>query len=222
MTEYPPTRTVEGREQLNRSGIAQLTGVSESHLSTLWRQRATNGHPAPVARVGQSVYWDRQEWQRWYAAHKQAQRDALTPVTPGGDPDELVTMTEAARMLGYASSATIRKYIADYPDYFPRPDSADLMPSGRERRLWFRRTILEFADGRGHRPRSGRPPGTGTASTRPRYADHPHMPAAAAAVRREPPVSTAEFARVHDLPEHTARRLLAAAREGLAADHTGE
>ena len=59
---------------------------------------------------------------RWH----HARRHAAPPPRPQtldltGDPDDLLTMTEAARALGYRHAATIRSYRARSDHYFPPP-----------------------------------------------------------------------------------------------------
>ena len=60
-----------------------------------------------------------------------------------GDPDELVTPTEAARVLGYIRPASLPAALRDHAD-----EVRDLA-GGRKRRRWKRRTLWGFADNHG-------------------------------------------------------------------------
>jgi hypothetical protein len=93
------------------------------------------------------LYFDEEEALRWERSRRR-ERSQPEPVRlprQAGDPDDLVSTAEAARILGYHGAATIRSYISRFPDYFPAPDALEPLPNGRLKKLWRRATIWEFA-----------------------------------------------------------------------------
>lgn len=149
-----PIRIVHaGRSLITRAELARLSGLSVSALAGLYAQRARTGHPPAVTTDPDrgTLYFDEEQVLRW---HHTRRHTARTPparaLDVSGDPDELVTMTEAARILGYHSAATIRSYRARFDDYFPPPDHIDAR-GGRNRRLWRRSSVWAFGQRRGNR-----------------------------------------------------------------------
>lgn len=138
-----------GRTLITRSGIAGMTGLPASYQGNLYMERASNGHPEAVERVGRWLYFDRDEVLAWLAGLHAAKRSTLTEVDRSGDPHELVGIGEAARLLGLASSKTIESYLSRNRGYFPPPDQV------RPRR-WRRSALWTFADGRTRPGRAGR------------------------------------------------------------------
>lgn len=142
----------EGRTLCTRRALARQTGVSSRYLQSLHSQRAESGHPDAVLRRGRSDYFDREAFHVWWEAVQAAQRASLTAVDRSGDPDELVGLTEAARVLGYRDAGTLRAYLSRNQGYFPEADATD--PDGH--RLYHRRTLWEFAESRTRPGRAGR------------------------------------------------------------------
>lgn len=215
---YPPNvRIVDGRTLISRAEQSARTGLSVRRLYALYGQRKTTGHPEPVDHKGSTSYWDEAEWHSWHRRYEAKKRASFTEVDRSGDPDELVPAAEADRMLGYRQG-TVQSYLRDNANRFPEPDKEVPMPSGKDgkkRKMWRRSTIWRFADGRDGRG-GGRPQGTGTGPRGPRYQNHPYMNQARLALATDPNPNAAEFARRHGLKEHTARRLLAAAKQEQA------
>ncbi|WP_308820223.1 hypothetical protein [Pseudonocardia alni] len=147
----PPPATIEheGRTLINRTGMAERYHLDPRWLAVLFHQRVANGHPEPVRRLNRFLYFDLEEVDAWNDEREAAKRRSLTPVDHTGEPDELVDITEATRVLGYRSESTIRSFLSRNGDYFPAPEQTDA--GGRS--LWRRRTLWEFG---GRRSRPGR------------------------------------------------------------------
>ncbi|GJF01449.1 hypothetical protein PSD17_04130 [Pseudonocardia sp. D17] len=143
----------EGREVVSRRRLAQRLGISESQLALLYSQRNQSGHPEHVATIGRRKFWDEAEVVAWDAQRREAMRAQLTSVDRSGDPDELVGLDEAARVLGYPDQRTITSTRSRYPGRFPAPDD----DQGRYKR----RTLWAYADSRAP---VGRPRGAARSS----------------------------------------------------------
>jgi hypothetical protein len=137
----------------------EARGVPRSTARRWYRTRAENGHPETAGQIGRADYWFEDEWTAWRERHEQGRLAELTEVDRGGDPDELVNATEAARILGYSNRDVV--HANRRLGYFPDPDSYERVPTGRPSPRWKRSTVWAVADGRvgqgGTRePRSGR------------------------------------------------------------------
>ncbi|WP_153536680.1 hypothetical protein [Actinomadura macrotermitis] len=118
-----------------RDELAERHGLSRHRLKQLWADRAANGHPEPAHRHGKALYWDEAAWTAWYAALAE----------PAGSPGDLVTLAEAARILGLAqSSATV--YAKRPPAGWPAPAREEPLGGGRVRRLYRRADILAYQE----------------------------------------------------------------------------
>jgi predicted DNA-binding transcriptional regulator AlpA len=138
-----------GRRLVDRAELVDRLGMTEQTLARLYSQRASTGHPDSVGRAGRRLLWDLDEMRAWAAARLEAKRAGMTPLDRSGDPDELVDVDEAARVLGYANRRTIDSYLARRGrGYFPEPDES----AGRR---WRRRTLWAFADRRSRPGRAG-------------------------------------------------------------------
>ncbi|MGE3449373.1 MAG: hypothetical protein AB7H92_17540 [Microbacteriaceae bacterium] len=161
----PEERIMGGRRMVNRALLAAATGLAEQTLANLYSARDSNGHPEGT-KVGRGLFFDKETWDAWYERWEATKRASMTTADRSGDPDELVDIRAAARILGYSNPSTIRGYItrdeAAGTTYFPPADEVRELPSGFVRRRWKRRTIWAFADSRGHRGRRGGAP-TGSA-----------------------------------------------------------
>ena len=129
-----------------------------------------------------------------------------------GNPRDLLTAPQAARVLGYKNHRSL-------PDeLLQSPDRADELPSGRLRRRWYRQTVWDYANGRPLRHSTGRPVGTGTG---PRvehpYAADPRLHDAHALIDQARAAGTrtaglgAQLARQLGIGERTGQRLISAA-----------
>jgi predicted DNA-binding transcriptional regulator AlpA len=120
---------------LSRDELAAEHGLSRHALKSLWAERAANGHPEPAHQAGKALYWDAGGWAAWYDGHQ-----AAAP----GEPDELVTLAEAARLLGLAQSS-VTVYVKRPPVGWPDPAEEESLAGGRIRRLYRRSDILAYA-----------------------------------------------------------------------------
>lgn len=148
----PEVIVVDGHTLLSRAALARRVGVSVTYLRDIYHLRKDDPPPAPVLRRGRSDYFDAEVWQAWWDDYQARQRRTLTTVDRSGDPDELVGIPEAVRVLGYRRAETLRSYLSRNPGYFPEPDGHD----ERGRRLYARRTLWAFADGRNRPGRASR------------------------------------------------------------------
>ncbi|GAA4986275.1 hypothetical protein WHI96_27230 [Pseudonocardia tropica] len=150
----PPDRLDDDEETvLTRAALARRFHVSVQHLANLYSARDDTGHPRPARRIGRHLYWSLGEMDSWWQHREATKRDSLTSVDHSGNGDDLLTLDQAAAVLGYTDASVIRGYLARSPGYFPRPDWTD--PHGR--RHYLRRTVWAFADSRTRPGRAGRP-----------------------------------------------------------------
>jgi predicted DNA-binding transcriptional regulator AlpA len=126
-----------------RDELSAKYGVSRHTLKKLWAERADNGHPDVAHQVGKALYWDESEWAAWYADHRKSSSE--------GDPDDLVTLAEAGRMLGLAQTS-VTVYAKRPPAGWPEPVREEPLGGGRVRRLYRRRDILAYGESRSKRP----------------------------------------------------------------------
>ena len=124
---------------VTRDQLAARHNVSRHRLKQLWADRASNGHPDVAYRSGKAMYWDEAEWTAWYTAYENR------PVKE--DPDDLVTLAEAARILGLAQTS-VTVYPKRPPAGWPEPARVEPLGGGRVRRLYRRRDILAYGASR--------------------------------------------------------------------------
>src|SRR5580693_9904641 len=121
-------------------------GVPTTTVNGWYRDRARTGHPEQAGRIGRTDYWYEDEWTAWHQAYQRAKIESLTQVDRGGDPDDLVDATEAARMLRYSGRDVI--HANRRLGYFPEPDDYRPARQGRSAPLWKRSTVWTAADSR--------------------------------------------------------------------------
>lgn len=209
-------RMIKGRRALDRAGVAEYTGAAEPTVERWHLDRTTSGFP-PVCDTsddGRHWFWEKDITAFW-THHQAAKQAQLTPVDRSGDPDELVTAPEAAKILGYKSHRNLPPALTDHPD-----DTEDL-PSGRQRRRWRRASVWAYADNRAADKGGGRPAGAGVHPHQGRnYGNDPRLAAAVALLNEATTAGRSsrglgvELARMLGIDERTARRLLAAAKGG--------
>ncbi|WP_246053319.1 helix-turn-helix transcriptional regulator [Actinocorallia herbida] len=119
---------------LSREGLAARHGLSKHALKELWAARETNGHPQPALVKGKALYWDGDAWAAWYRA---------LPTGPEPDPDALVTLAEAGRLLGL-SPGSVTVYASRPPKGWPAPVEEVALGGGRVRRLYRRDDVLSY------------------------------------------------------------------------------
>lgn len=147
---------IDREPHVNRGEIRRRTGMSEQAQANLYAQRATNGHPEG-RRLGRDLLFPEAAVLEWHEQRVARKRAGLSLVDHTGDPDELLDVAGATKLLGYTSNSTIRGYLArNDDDYFPTPDDVETLPSGRLRRRWRRSTLWAFAAERTRPGRAGR------------------------------------------------------------------
>ncbi|MFG2085793.1 hypothetical protein [Spirillospora sp. NPDC048824] len=124
---------------VTRDQLAARHNVSRHRLKELWAGRASNGHPDVAHRSGKALYWDEAAWTAWFTAYEERPSDE--------DPDDLVTLADAARILGLAQTS-VTVYPKRPPAGWPEPARVEPLGGGRVRRLYRRRDILAYAASR--------------------------------------------------------------------------
>lgn len=213
-----------GRPTLTLPQVAKLFGVS---LATFKR----NHHAAFVAAVApvdqplkpggrppQPFQYDEAQATAYLAALRAADMDAdraararLPELPTGEHPDDLLTDKEAATVLGVDPS-TVRAYAAtDYLDSKDRHGSFRVRRSAAEARRDAGDQRHRTTGSRNKAPRSDRDPRAAEVAAWLTAADE----------GKRPPVTTAEIRGKYDVPDYTARRILARAqaRHTPAATH---
>ncbi|KMS74259.1 hypothetical protein ACM01_15250 [Streptomyces viridochromogenes] len=121
-------------------------GTSKSRVSE-WNKDPDSGFPRVARTEGGKRFWRYDLVAEFFARRAPKQR-TLPAAVLEADQDELLTKPEVARLLGYASTATIDAYFRDRPAYFPQPDHV-----GGDGPHWRRGTIVTWAT---NRPGKGR------------------------------------------------------------------
>lgn len=201
-------RRRHGRIQVDRAGVARLTGASYKTIVSWYSNRHRSGFPnvAEVGIHGRHWYWlgeVRDFWNTYQGSKK------FTTVDRAGHPDDLIGAPEAARVLGYRHRRSLPALLLDHPDH------TEILPSGRVRRRWRRQRVWDFADTRHLRHSTGHPRGA-TGTRKPHwYAGDPRLLAATRLLATAPGAGTrglaARLARQLGIHASTARRLLSAA-----------
>jgi hypothetical protein len=148
----PLTLTVEGRELVSREWIVQVTG-STNRTVTNWQKKRLEQpeearFPEKRVTVDRVDYYDRQEFETFHAALGDRKKKSVLAADPAlhttGDADELVSLPDAARLLGLDPGA-IRKYLISNPDYFPKPAPETLTTAaGKQVRAFRRQDLRDF------------------------------------------------------------------------------
>ncbi|MFD1326127.1 hypothetical protein [Micromonospora sonneratiae] len=201
---------IGGRTALDRAGVAAHTGSAYSTVNHWHRHRARFDFPKGFQHDGREWFW-LDDIKAFHVAHQAAKRAELTKVDRRGDPEDLIGSGAAARVLGYGSYRNLPDTLYD------RPDRVEVLPDGRLRRLWYRRTVWAVADARKGRQSTGRTPGTTGARKPHPYADDPRLSIAIALVSEADRAGRARrslsiaLAKQLGVTQRTAQRLLAAA-----------
>lgn len=147
-------RLIGGRPHVTPAALAADTGEPLANLNHWYLHRDRNGHP-PATILDRRRYVDLEHWRHWYDRHLAERRAGLTAIDRSGDPDELITAAEAARIL-HIGYSTLTSYISH--GQFIEPDTDQTLPSGRgHRRRWRRRRVWAFAEARSWSRRSSTP-----------------------------------------------------------------
>lgn len=103
----PGRRQHGGRPVITRAEVIAALGIGRSTAEGWYRDRATNGHPEPVATEGRLLLWDEKE----LLAFAREQLDpAPTPDRIVRDGRTLITRAEAARLCRFAESHLLALY----------------------------------------------------------------------------------------------------------------
>lgn len=201
-------RRRHGRTQIDRAGVARLTGASYKTIVNWYSSRRRTGFPnvAEVGIHGRHWYWlgeVRDFWNNYQAGKK------FTTVDRAGHADDLIGAPEAARVLGYRHRRSLPALLLDHPDH------TEILPSGRVRRRWRRQRVWDFADTRHLRHSTGHPRGA-TGTRKPHwYAGDPRLLDATRLLATAAGAGTrglaARLARQLGVHPSTARRLLSTA-----------
>ncbi|MEV0604744.1 hypothetical protein AB0I61_00010 [Polymorphospora rubra] len=203
-------RVIGGRTALDRAGVAAHTGAAYSTVNHWHRHRTRFGFPEGFHHDGREWFW-LDDIETFHVAHQAAKRAELTKVDRRGDSEDLIGSGAAARVLGYASYRNLPDTLINHPD------RVEMLPNGRRRRLWYRRTVWAVADARTGRQSTGRTPGTTGARKPHPYADDPRLPTAIALLTeadrtgRDRRGLGVALAQQLGITQRTAQRLLAAA-----------
>ncbi|MGH3716267.1 MAG: helix-turn-helix domain-containing protein [Micromonosporaceae bacterium] len=199
-------RVRDGRTQLDRAGACDHSGAAASTVAYWYRHRTQTGFPdvADTDPDGRQWWWA-DGIAPFTATHHAARAAAYTPVDRSGDPDELLTAPQAARVLGYRDHRSLPANLR------ANPDDVTELPSGRLRRRWHRRTLWAYADNRAQHRSPGPPPGTPSTQRKPHpYADDPRLDQIRELLNAG--VRTAEIAARIGVSRRTASRLIKAAK----------
>jgi hypothetical protein len=213
-------RRRHGRIQIDRAGVARLTGASYKTIVYWYSNRQRTGFPnvAEVGIHGRHWYW-LGEVRTFASSYQDSKR--FTTVDRAGHAEDLIGSPEAARVLGYRHRRSLPALLLDHPDH------TETLPSGRVRRRWRRHRVWDFADTRHLRHSTGHPRGA-TGTRKPHwYTGDPRLLAAARVLA----TATASGAGTRGLAAQlanqlgthpsTARRLLAVAAANRPGRHPG-
>ncbi|GAA1811027.1 hypothetical protein GCM10009682_35760 [Luedemannella flava] len=207
------SRVRRGRHQLDRTGVAERTGVSTATVAYWNLQRTETGFPAKADtdHDGRDWWWQA-DVDAFHTAHLAARAASFTEVDRSGNARDLITAPQAAQVLGYKNHRSLPRELID------NPDEVHELPSGRLRRRWYRQTVWDYADGRPLRHSTGRPVGSGTGSrVSHRYADDPRLDAARTLIEQARVTGSGtaglgvRLARELGIAERTAQRLISVA-----------
>ena len=149
--------TINNRMAVDRAGAAELADIAVSNVDLLYRNRATSGFPE---RVPGTTYWYADDIRAFRSELARRKQDALTKVSRHGDPEELITPPEIARVVGYRNVTALRNSPI-YQQLMEIEHVQTQLGGGRVRREWPRKTVWEVADRRvGKGSGAGRPIGT--------------------------------------------------------------
>lgn len=132
---------------VSRAGLEDRYGLARSTLERLWALRDDNAHPEPAKTVDRVMYWDPDAWDTWYTDYKKRTQRRVIHPDRTGSPDDLLTLAEAARVLG-VTPVSLAHHPTRMPRGWPEPAEERQLPSGRPRRLYRRADIWTYADTR--------------------------------------------------------------------------
>ncbi|RLK12678.1 hypothetical protein DER29_5962 [Micromonospora sp. M71_S20] len=154
-----PTRSPDP-DVVNHVEAAALLGISVSHLHRLYRERSTTGFPE---RTADGRTWNREDIARYEPPSNRIRRSTQASIDRTGDPNELVDVATAARILGYTNRSALHGNNPVWLRLKECPDESSASAGGRTRRRWKRETVWKIAEdrvGRGGAESTGRPIGS--------------------------------------------------------------
>ncbi|MFF4321422.1 hypothetical protein [Streptomyces sp. NPDC001568] len=173
-----------------REDLQARTGLGLSTLARFWRERKTNQHPEPDKTIGNTMYWNPTTWDTWYQDYKANQR-WRTNVDRSGNAEDLISLSDAARVLGMDPTSTT-SYPAAPPKHWPEPVEERTTDKGTVKRKYRRGDIWTYAE---HRERGGgRPTGTPKTDRRYPYDGDPRLDQARAAITANPETPAIQLA----------------------------
>ncbi|MGC0334877.1 hypothetical protein RKD23_007954 [Streptomyces sp. SAI-170] len=133
----PQRRVVGGRAVVNRDWIREFTGASAGTAARWYKirleQPEEHRHP-DKERIDGADFYDEQQFRAfytWFQNEKQSKVLKADPELHKLHPESVVSINEAARLLGFKGPSTIRKYVKDNPGYFPDSVGEVEGPTGR-------------------------------------------------------------------------------------------
>ncbi|MFD8269186.1 hypothetical protein [Streptomyces althioticus] len=204
----------DGRQWANREDLIEHSGYGGTTLKRLWRDRRANGHP-DAREIDGVMHWDLEEWDEWFAQHRERPRD-LSRVDRSGDPDEQLPPAGQARVLG-VDPARITQYTKNPPPRWPDPVRVEELAT-RIREYRTRAQLWAFADdpASGFGTKGGRPPGPDPKKRAARASD-PRVRLAAEALAAMPDRKAGEVAAAlaerHGQSVDTWKRVITQARK---------
>jgi len=170
-------------DDLSRDELAERSGVPAGTLATLWQERKSNGHPPALRKAGRLLRWHGPTWLAWY--EEQVRSDQPRPPDRSGDPDDLITLAEAARVMGM-NPTSITMYPQRPPKGWPPPRYCEDHAGGTPRRRYLRRDIWEYDRIRRRGYNGGRPEGALADGRAHKFEGDPRLDIARAALRDHP------------------------------------
>ncbi|MFD5574333.1 hypothetical protein [Streptomyces cadmiisoli] len=133
----PKRRLAGGRAVVNRDWIREFTGASAGTAARWYKirdeQPEQHRHPDKERIEGTDFYDEQQfrDFHTWFQKDKASKVLRADPELHGLAADIVVSINEAARLLGFSSPSVIRKYQQANPGYFPSPTGKIPGPTGR-------------------------------------------------------------------------------------------
>ncbi|MFB7896028.1 hypothetical protein ACFC1B_06835 [Streptomyces xiamenensis] len=198
----------------------ERSGLSESMMFELWKDRESNGHPAAVMMNGR-MHWDLDVWDAWFDDRCRRLRESGTPIDRTGNPNEELTPKQQERLLGLKPGA-VKRYRAQPPAGWPDPARVVTLANGYAQEMRTRQQLWDYLNSPARRGRSragvaGRKPNPNRTTKRP-YQSDPRLSVAHMALQQHPKESLNALAHAlqneHGHSVSTWRRLLEAARGG--------
>ncbi|MEV0135750.1 hypothetical protein AB0H83_45820 [Dactylosporangium sp. NPDC050688] len=137
---------IDDRLMLDRLGVADRLGLHLSRIDVAIAGSPSNGFPTQV----EGRWYPADDVDAWDDQRRRQQLDSLTAVDYTGDPDDLLTRADAARVVGYTAArnldnSPILEYLLAHNN---DADNTTMAASGRTRLRWPRRVVWDAAQAR--------------------------------------------------------------------------